>query len=402
MNTPIKAAFLTLIAMSLFDSTLGYANQNFTQSLSGGKPSLNMRLRYENIDYVNAGATYAKALTLRTRLGYETAQYAKTTAMIQFTHVGVVAGINQFSPEQSGYDVIQDPSGDYLNQAYLSYRPTDSLNMIGGRQRMIIDNARFIGNVGWHQNEQTFNALNIKYSQRKSSVLAAYMNDVYGITPAFDSSASNIILNAAYQTPWGKLTGYYYGLDNETASPNNDSSGVRLTGLQPVGNRNKIRYALEYTYQTADNSPKYDTRYSHAELGFIMDSFAVSAGFESLGSDGGNYAFQTPLATKHKFNGWADMFLTTPNDGLQDVYVSAGTKAAGVSLEVVYHTFGATQNSDSYGSEVDLAAIKSFKKSYTAGAKYSAYLADSDVANLTPTTANNDKHVAWIWIELAF
>ena len=32
---------------------------------------------------------------------------------------------------------------------------------------------------------------------------------------------------------------------------------------------------------------------------------------------------QTPLATLHAFNGWADMFLTTPANGLQDLYFRA-------------------------------------------------------------------------------
>ena len=43
--------------------------------------------------------------------------------------------------------------------------------------------------------------------------------------------------------------------------------------------------------------------------------FALTAGYEELGSDGGVAAFQTPLATLHAFNGWADLFLTTPGDG---------------------------------------------------------------------------------------
>ena len=42
-----------------------------------------------------------------------------------------------------------------------------------------------------------------------------------------------------------------------------------------------------------------------------------------LGGDNGsgNRAFQTPLATKHAFQGWADQFLTTPADGIEDAYL---------------------------------------------------------------------------------
>jgi hypothetical protein len=40
--------------------------------------------------------------------------------------------------------------------------------------------------------------------------------------------------------------------------------------------------------------------------------------------------FTTPLATLHKFQGWADKFLTTPVNGLADLYVNAGYTRKGV------------------------------------------------------------------------
>ena len=47
----------------------------------------------------------------------------------------------------------------------------------------------------------------------------------------------------------------------------------------------------------------------------------LTLGYEVLGSDDGKKGFATPLATGHKFQGFADKFLTTPNDGVQDLYV---------------------------------------------------------------------------------
>ena len=46
----------------------------------------------------------------------------------------------------------------------------------------------------------------------------------------------------------------------------------------------------------------------------------LNAGYEVLGADNG-VGFATPLATGHKFQGWADKFLTTPGDGIEDVYI---------------------------------------------------------------------------------
>ena len=48
-------------------------------------------------------------------------------------------------------------------------------------------------------------------------------------------------------------------------------------------------------------------------------------------------SFQTLLATLHKFQGWADKFLTTPPNGIRDLYGSAGytlKKAVGLKEQV--------------------------------------------------------------------
>src|SRR3546814_7821694 len=68
----------------------------------------------------------------------------------------------------------------------------------------------------------------------------------------------------------------------------------------------------------------YSADFVTAELGLDVAAFKLTGGYELLGSDGGatgiagGFAFQTPFATLHKFNGWADKFLTTPGTGIQD------------------------------------------------------------------------------------
>ena len=46
----------------------------------------------------------------------------------------------------------------------------------------------------------------------------------------------------------------------------------------------------------------------------------IGGGYEVLGADDGAAltSFQTPLATLHKFQGWADKFLTTPPNGIRE------------------------------------------------------------------------------------
>jgi hypothetical protein len=89
----------------------------------------------------------------------------------------------------------------------------------------------------------------------------------------------------------------------------------------------------------------------------------MTGGYELLGSSAsagvGGRAVQTPMATLHKFNGWADLFLTTPNSGLQDIYGGLAYKFGkvkalpGLNAAVTYHKFDSDFGSVDFGTEWD-------------------------------------------------
>ena len=117
----------------------------------------------------------------------------------------------------------------------------------------------------------------------------------------------------------------------------------------------KLNVLASYANQSdyGANPVSYSADYFNLELGAAVAGFSLSAGYEELGSDGGAAAFQTPLATLHAFNGWADMFLTTPATGLRDYYVKLGKSLKvpalpGLNAAVVYHEF----DSDFGGAEL--------------------------------------------------
>jgi len=56
--------------------------------------------------------------------------------------------------------------------------------------------------------------------------------------------------------------------------------------------------------------------------GALLAGLTGLVGYEVLEGNGA-IGFATPLATLHAFNGWADMFLTTPANGLKDLYFRA-------------------------------------------------------------------------------
>ncbi len=129
-------------------------------ALIGGDVYLNMRARLELADM--DGREHAEALTLRTRLGYGTKPWHGVSIYGDFENIASPTNGNYFDQVSgdNGKTIVADPETTEVNQAYLKYSNEDLLGttLIGGRQRLILDDARFIGNVGWRQNEQTYDA----------------------------------------------------------------------------------------------------------------------------------------------------------------------------------------------------------------------------------------------------
>ena len=172
---------------------------------------------------------------------------------------------------------------------------------------------------------------------------------------------------------------------------------------------NKVLYTAEFAEQRSahGNTTNYKTSYTLLEAGVDMTNMAVfKLGYEVLGSDTGaaNTQFKTPLATLHAFNGWADMFLTTPTQGLKDAYITAGTKLAGINLAANYHEYRtdvaiAAANINDLGSEWGLMAAYGFGKNYTVGLKYADYQA-GDANAVAAGYVNTQK--TWLWGEFKF
>ena len=360
-------------------------------AIAKGKVFLNVRLRYEHVDQP---ATDADALTLRTRLGYTTGSYHGFTAGVEAQNTtALVDDYQEPGQPATGHSVVADPELTEVSQAWIGYANKDyATSGKVGRQLIILDNARFVGNVGWRQNMQTFDAVTLKNSSvEKLDLTYAYLwkvKRIFGNPPgaAFtDFDSNSHLINAAYSgLPIGKLTAYTYLLDLENAAGFGSSSatyGLSLTGSKPLGDSGvTLGYRAEYATQSdyGDNPADYDANYYVAELTAGYKGFSLKLGHEVLGSDGGVAAFQTPLATGHAFNGWADIFLTTPATGLRDTYVAFSAPIpGGVKATVAYHKFEADTGGADYGDEVDFVASYKINKNLGLIAKIALYNADT-------------------------
>src|SRR3569623_1045670 len=182
---------------------------------TGDKVTLDVRYRYEHVSQGNARKE-ADAATVRSRLGYTTDTYRGLGAMLEFENISLVGDehYNSGGNGKTQYSVVTDPKGTEVNQAYLSFGGLPATSVKFGRQRIVLDNQRFIGTVGWRQSEQTFDALSfVNKSLRKTTLTYAHISNVNRIAGT-DADMSSDILNIKYDG-WaaGSLSAYVYLID---------------------------------------------------------------------------------------------------------------------------------------------------------------------------------------------
>lgn len=358
------------------------------------KTTLDLNLRYESVDQNNA-LKEANALTLSTRLNYTSASLNGFTGVVEFEDSRVIAGVDDYNNTNGlnagVYSVIADPESTEVDQAFVQYKK-DKFTAKIGRQIITLDGHRFVGHVGWRQDRQSFDAATFIYNATDkltgSYSYIAKRNRIFADDKDFDSK--DHLLNISYKSTIGKVVGYAYLLEVD----NNTNNGIDTYGLSLTGKKDKLLYAAEFATQSND-AANADTTYIMLEGGYNFGKVAAKLGYELLGSDNG-VGFQTPLATLHKFNGWADQFLGTPGVGLQDIYATVSGKVLGGGLTVTYHDFSADEGSADLGSEIDAVYAKGFNKHYKAGIKLASYSAgDTD-------TGKVDTDKVWLFVSAKF
>jgi len=379
--------------------------KGITEAIKDGKVTLNFRMRYEDVTQdVNGGSDKdADALTLRTRLTYETASYKGFSGLIEMDDVTELGSVDyNTAPNDSSHPdaaTIADPEGTEVNQSWIAYTYKNN-TLKYGRQRILLDNQRFVGGVGFRQNEQTYDALTFTSKAiADTEIFLAHItrvNRIFGEDSSLgDHDNSTNLLNVSYKgLPIGKLTGYYYDIDNEdVAIMSTQTAGVRL-----AGKANNFGYTFEYANQSDahDNTRSYDAHYYLLEGSAKLGDFNFKIGHEVLGADDNDGYFITPLATLHKFQGWSDKFLNKGvgniSGGLTDTYATVGTKLGDVRVSLVYHQIAAYDDSvagtDDYGIEYGFV-VASKVGPVGLSLKYANFSEDVDSTALTQVTDTN-------------
>ncbi len=371
------------------------------------KPTLDIRARYEFGDTDNLAV--AHAFTVRERVGLKTMKWNGLSAVIEGEFSQSVlsdynAGAGPLAdPSDLTSTTIADPQTNELNQAYIQYDGFDTVAKLG-RQKIIYDNAAFIGNVGWRQNEQTYDAvsftnksidgltLNYAYLSQVNRIFGSDADSALNLTPGFsnvqDISADAHLLNASYTGIKGLTLGSYAYVMNfkDVGAWDNNTFGVSAKGT--LGG---VALYGELAYQDkAGLNGEEQAYYLHTTATKTFGSQSLTLGLENLGA-----GFKTPLATVHAFNGFSDVTdggrISGAHNGLTDLYISHTIPIiAGIKWVNALHAFGDNAISTGYGWEYDSVLTKKFDDNFTAIAKFAQFQTEGDIyagGKSLPTTS---------------
>jgi hypothetical protein len=411
---PLSAALLTFSVAS--QSVLAGVTQDVEDALNfyhygkNGAVKIDLNTRFENVNQDNVrnpllnGAPLpaarqpktANAVTTRLRLGLLSPVFHGLQAYAEYQGVYAMdSNYNSTRNDKTGYSIVADPYESELDQLWLSYAGIADTVLKGGRQVIQFDDQRFIGNVGWRQLQQTFDSVLITHNNQQLfglTVNAGYIGRVKTITTTTES-VNAPLLNVNYKLgDYGNMVGYGYWLDytdpgaNAVYYKSSQTYGLRLTNYLKPGDSFKLsdNYGLQYTAEWSiqtnyqSNPSNYTANRFNLMGGFTAYMFTFQGAMEQLDGVGKNKAFQTPLGTNFAFQGWADQFLVTPDNGVRDVFgtVTTSLDRGEVALTGVFHQFYDDTGNINYGKEWDFRASKKFGKHYTLLAQYAYYDAD--------------------------
>ncbi|MDZ4212190.1 MAG: alginate export family protein [Methylotenera sp.] len=429
--------------------------ETLLEAIKQGKPMTSFRLRYEKVDqeaFQPAPNTAKKldtgeAFTLRSLIGWQTAPFNNFSFAAQITDVHEFNDSfndrrnNLSEPGKANYPNIVDPGYTDINQLYVDWTGIKNTKLRLGRQQLNLDNVRFIGDIGFRQNMQVFDGISVlNKSIPDVEIFAAHFDKVRQITTKLRDGNIDMV-NAKYRiSPTESLIGYGYFVDvanlgqngqpaggpsaasyvvsggnglgasqDSTPAATTDASsktfGLRLDGARKISEDWKLHYTAEYAKQDdyRGGSSLIDAHYFKLGGGAGYGAWSLRIDHEKLSSNNGKYAFQTPLGTNHLFQGWADVFLATPRQGMEDTFITFSGSIEKAKLYAEYHIFKSDEKyqsigklGDKYGTELDVSVTYPFSKELMGKVEYAKFNESDVYGTLAGAARKGDKEIFWV------
>jgi len=352
------------------DSTSDYSKPE-SDILDRIQLSANLRLRYQGVDR-GAGLGDADALTLRAfgtaqaNLGYGFNILGEVEAI-----AALVDNFDDGTDPLSGRAFIPDPEGIAINRLKIVSETLPKTRVSLGRQRIALNDWRFIGSFPFRQDDQTFDAFRVETRAidfgNDTGVLDIGVFDQANRPLGPDNpegifTGTSWYANYGVTTPIGRIVGFHY--DFSLVTPEGDNS-TATTGARLLGRLHSPDFGViwegSYAVQkdNRDNLNDFSADYWLGSLRLEPKAWAIMLRGEELGADNGQ-SLQTPLASLHRFSGLADQFSITPPDGLRDLSVLVERKIGQVGpferikIGARAHHFADAGGDVTYGNELDL------------------------------------------------
>lgn len=242
-----------------------------------------------------------------------------------------------------------------IHQAWAEVKLADKLSVKAGRQELVYDDHRILGNVGWAQQARSHDLALFKYEDGFKLHLGLAVNQVQTRpypTPKNYKSMQYIWFNKEFSDAYTlSILALNNGVDDTTL--NNGTGSSMTTFSQIIGQRSvfktgAIKIGFNFYYQMGNDKAAYfdaadkinkHKKYSAMNIGIdvsykLSDNIKLGIGYEFLSGNSQtdttieysqtNHAFNPLYGTNHKFNGWMDYFYVGNHNnsvGLQDIYL---------------------------------------------------------------------------------
>lgn len=331
------------------------------------KPIAEARYRFEFVDQDGFDRD-AKASTLRTRFGVRGDDLGDFSFLVEAEKI-LHIGADRFNDSRNGriaYPRVNDPEALEINQFHATYKGLPDTDIRIGRQVVRLNNERFVNDSPWRQNQRSFDAIRIENrSIRNTKLTYAYIDRVHAALgdPNGELESNSHVFGADFELDqFGEIKTYAILLDfNDADALSSASYGARWENSVTVTDYFVADLFAEYAYQSdyGDNPADYGLSYLHIGAGTAYGPINGRIAYERLGGDGVD-AIQFPIGQRHRRNGLADAFATTPASGLGDLYVEleAGWPrppigGRRITALAAYHRFSAAEGANRLGDEFD-------------------------------------------------
>ncbi len=331
---------------------------------------------------------------------------------------------------------LNDKSANGLDvqEAFAVLPIVEGLQLKLGRQEIILDNHRLLGNVGWLQRALSFDAARLQY-QRDALQITAFWAQVVerdshdnegSVIPGLGGDTGLAAVHAHYTfrktaAAEGKKAKELVGASLMYILRKNDAvDEVRHTvGGIFNGTFGGLKTTVEAYLQAGDLGTKsISSQLAAVNVGYVLGGSVKPALFlfaDYLSGDGTTEGtFDTLYATNHKFYGEMDYFLAIPKHTANLGLLDAGArlvlgKVGPTKLLATFHVFNTTKadaNDDKdLGKELDLKVVWKVRKGLGVRTLWGVYMPGAAMGTLRGFAQNaslSTEHFGYLTIDAKF